>query len=332
MQLLRDEYTANSKPVSLYTFVRLFISALGVFLCIAIAFATYVYQAQKAPGQFPSNSDITIHNGLTVGAVADLLEREHVVGSSLLLYMLIEAEFKGSYIQAGTYRFDSPRTLYEIADAITTGKNLTPLLKVTFPEGFTAKNILQYLPLEYAHINISSALAHEGYLFPDTYFISPDSELNDILALMEETYKQKIALLREKINASPYTEKEVIILASILEREANDVDSMKMVAGILEKRLQIDMPLQVDATFEYHLGKTSKELTAEDLQSDSPYNTYTHGGLPPEPISNPGLNAIHAVLEPTTSEYLYYLTGTDGKFYYAKTFEEHKKNKTLHLK
>ena len=91
------------------------------------------------------------------------------------------------------------------------------------------------------------------------------------------------------------------------------------------------MPLQVDASFDYLLGKTSSELTEDDLAIDSPYNTYSHRGLPPTPISNPGLSSIDAVLNPAQTPFLYYLTADDGTFYYAKTFEEHKRNKQRYL-
>ena len=92
------------------------------------------------------------------------------------------------------------------------------------------------------------------------------------------------------------------------------------------------MPLQVDASLEYERGKGSSELTLDDLATDSPYNTYTRRGYPPTPISNPGIVALRAALDPEESEYLYYLTGNDGVFYYAQTFEQHKRNKARYLR
>ena len=105
-----------------------------------------------------------------------------------------------------------------------------------------------------------------------------------------------------------------------------------MVSGILQNRLREDMPLQVDATFHYINGKASHELTVDDLEMDSPFNTYKYVGLPPAPIANPGLESIQAVLSPTETNYFYYLTALDGTFHYAKTFEEHKKNKEKYLR
>ena len=105
-----------------------------------------------------------------------------------------------------------------------------------------------------------------------------------------------------------------------------------MVSGILQNRLRIGMALQTDASIEYILHKPLKDLTAADLEIDSPYNTYSHNGLPPTPIGNPGLTAIKSVLEPTPSNYLYYITDTNGEFHYARTFEEHKTNISLYLR
>jgi UPF0755 protein len=120
-------------------------------------------------------------------------------------------------------------------------------------------------------------------------------------------------------------------MASILEREANNPEDMRIVAGILWNRLDIDMPLQVDAVFGYIRQENGYTPTAEDLQLDSPYNTYRNRGLPPTPISNPGLDALLAAVQPEETPYLYYLTGRDGKMYYGRTFEDHKRNRALYL-
>jgi UPF0755 protein len=125
---------------------------------------------------------------------------------------------------------------------------------------------------------------------------------------------------------------EILVLASILEREANSEASMKIVSGILQRRLAEGMPLQADASIEYVLNKPLKELTPDDLKIDSPYNTYTNRGLPPTPIGNPGRTAILAVLEPTDTEYIFYITDEEGEFHYAKTYDEHLDNIERYLR
>ncbi len=172
----------------------------------------------------------------------------------------------------------------------------------------------------------------EGMLFPDTYFFSPNTSTDEAITRLKKNYEAKLAPLREKIQKGSYSEREVVILASILEKEARGDTDRSMIAGVLMKRLSIGMPLQVDASFLFLLGKESQNVTKQDLEIDSPYNTYKYRGLPPGPINNPGLATIQAVLNPTETTYLYYLHDANGGVHFATTFAEHKKNKALYLK
>jgi UPF0755 protein len=307
-----------------------FIAAVCVTLFL---FYTYIPSLlNTASADFPVAIDITVSEGMNHTDIAELLEEKGVVRSALYLNFVLSQVFSNEFVQAGTYRFDAPRTTHEVAEIITKGTHTTPLLKVTFPEGFSVKDMSEYLPSTFSRVDESTLSSLEGYLFPDTYFISNDLSFGALIELMQTTFAEKMETIAPKLSNSILNEQEVIILASIVEREAKDVASKKMVAGILQNRLAINMPLQVDASFMYLLQKKSSDLTAEDLEIDSPYNTYTHAGLPPTPISNPGMESILAVLEPTDSKYLYYLTAPDGTFYYAATFEEHKSNKEKHLR
>lgn len=210
------------------------------------------------------------------------------------------------------------------------------LIKITHIEGesvvdlsHTLKNLLPNLDTTDF---IKKATSLEGRLFPDTYLVPANFSVDKLIATMQLNYEKNLAPLRTEIASSGLSEMEVITLASIIEREANSSTSMKVVAGILRKRLELHMPLQVDATLEYVLDTSPKKLTADDLEIDFPYNTYKHFGLPPTPIGNPGLTAIKAVLNPTATPYVYYLTDSDGIFHYARTFEEHKANIARYLR
>lgn len=314
---------------------RLYVQiTFGVLVCavligfIGTRFLSYI---NTAPTDFPTHTDIVINEGLNQSDITELLQEKHIVRSSFYVYILLTHSFKNSFVQAGSYQFEKPLSAQEVVAALTQGMHRSPLIKVTFPEGFTVHAFKDFLPEQFDSVSTTHLTQYEGYLFPDTYFIASDTRLDDLVELLQKTFKEKIALYEGKIATSGLSESEVITLASIIEREAKDAESKKMISGILQNRLHINMPLQVDACFDYVLNKTSDELTAEDLTIDSPYNTYTHTGLPPTPIANPGLESIEAVLEPKETDYLYYLTGTDGTFHYAKTFEEHKKNKTRYL-
>lgn len=285
-----------------------------------------------ASADFPISTDITVSEGMNHTDIAELLEEKGVVRSALYLNFILSEMFSDDFVQAGTYRFDTPLTTREVAEIITKGTHTTPLLKITFPEGFSVKDMKEYLPVSFSNADTTNITSLEGYLFPDTYFISSDLSFDALTALMRTTFNEKMESIASKLGKSSLTKEEVITLASIVEREAKDSTSKKMVAGILQNRLSVDMPLQVDAAFMYLLHKKSSELTQDDLKIDSPYNTYTHNGLPPTPIANPGMESILAVLEPSPSKYLYYLTAEDGTFYYAETFEEHKANKEKYLR
>jgi UPF0755 protein len=304
---------------SVIFFVLLFISLLFI-------------SQNTATAEFPVNTEVVVAEGESIDAIGAKLENNAFIHSPFLFKIVARHLKADTSIQAGTYSFSEPYTTYELVRIMSEGGGTEPLTRLTFPEGYTVKDWDRYTHDLYPNHAKTDLLSREGKLFPDTYFVSRDESLESLLTRMGEHYETTVGPLRPLMEERGYTEKEVIIFASILEREANDEASMRMVAGILENRLKIDMPLQVDAVFEYYTGKGSSELTIEDLAADTPYNTYTNQGLPPEPIGNPGLMAIEAVLNPTPSSYYYYLTGGDGKFYYARTFEEHKVNKARYLR
>ena len=177
----------------------------------------------------------------------------------------------------------------------------------------------------------------EGYLFPDTYRFRSDATSAIVAETMLLTLKRRlaengIAIPRNLIFEGGLTLHEIITLASMVEREVRTPEDMKLVAGIFYTRMKIGMALQADSTVNYVTGKSDTAVSLEDSRVDSPYNTYQNLGLPPGPISNPGMNAILAVLEPTDSDYLYFLTTDDGDVVYAQTFDEHVANKYQYLK
>lgn len=284
------------------------------------------------PTLFPIGNDFKIETGLSVREIADKLTEENIIRSPHYFYFVFTHEFPDSFAQAGTYQFSSPKTTREVISSITSGRDQSPALKVTFPEGFRARDIGEYLPDQFLPIPTETVVPYEGYLFPDTYFIKADTDLEALLTQMQQNFVEKLKPFQEKIAQTSFTERDVIILASIIEREGKDIESKKLVSGILQNRLEIGMPLQVDASFDYLFDKTSAEVTSIELDHDSLFNSYLYTGLPPAPIANPGLESIEAVLEPTPSEFLYYLTGDDGVFYYAKTFEQHKVHKSRYLR
>jgi len=296
----------------------------------------FVYTALliSAPRGFETNVHITVPEGSSLRQVAILFEEQSVIRSPLVFQIAVHFYDGEEGVQAGVYTFPARFSVFRVAQAVIRGDYQVPPFRMVVFEGMRVEQIAEIL----AHENdidyeefVTLAKPYEGHLFPATYFIPEAYTAEDIVVLMRQTFDERVAGLQEEIDSSPFTLEEIVILASILEREARSEESMRTVAGILLKRLDIGMPLQVDATFEYFLPKSSSLLTLSDLATESPYNTYLNKGLPPTPIANPGLKAIKAILDPIETDYLFYLTAPGGVFHYSKTFEEHKRNKDLYL-
>jgi len=207
---------------------------------------------------------------------------------------------------------------------------------VTIPEGSTIYEVAKILNKNISNFNealfLDLAKEKEGYLFPDTYFFLPNSSPEEIISIMTKNFESKTSSLLPTVEEFGKSLKDVVIMASIIEREVMTPEDRRMVSGILWKRIAIGMPLQVDAAFIYVNGTTTPGLALKDLKIDSPYNTYLYKGLPIGPIGNPGLDAIRATLEPKSSPNLYYLSDKEGVTHYARTFEEHKENKEKYLR
>lgn len=321
-----------SKTVRIKYIVGVFGILLFLALSLWIGLQYYARALNAPPDNFPEGKSIVVEEGMSHKDIAEMLEHERLIRSAPYFMRELKRAYPDDFLHAGMYSFAMTRSTTDIIGDMMTGANRSPLIRITLPEGFKSTDLYSLLPKPITEGTAYDVTQHEGYLFPDTYFISSNAKLEDVITLLRNTFTEKLVPFQEQIMASGYTEREIITLASIVEREARDTESKRMVAGILFNRLKRDMPLQVDAPFYYLLNKTSAELTEEDLETDSPYNTYRYKGIPPGPIANPGLDAIEAVLNPTYSEYLYYLTGTDGTFHYATTFEEHKKNKARYLR
>lgn len=314
---------AKSKKL-LFALFFVFILALGYFFFIS------------SPS-FAGKKIVNIPNGTSLKEASMILKNENIVRSDTAFYVTALSFGGENTLKAGSYLFEKKENVLRVAWRVLHGTYGIPLKKITITEGMNSKEIFALFADErFSALDrekLSGLLkANEGYVFPDTYFVPVNTTAEDFLSLASSNFDRKTSSLELELASSTLDLKKIITMASIIEGEANTDIDRKIVAGILWKRISIGMPLQVDATFKYINGKGSSELSLKDLAIDSPYNTYIHQGLPPTPIDNPGLEAILSVIHPTQSEYLYYLTGSDGAMHYAKTFEEHKKNKEKYIK
>ncbi len=311
--------------------IRFFVVALGV-----IALALWALRSLALPpSDFPVGTTVTITEGDSLGTVAYQLSKEHLIESPEAFKLFMLALGKEKSLAVGEYAFEAPLTLFEVALKLSGSDFGIIQNRVTFPEGYTNRQIAERLAGVFEGFNTARFLElannDQGYLFPDTYSFSPSVSPEAVVQTLKKTFTEKTAPLAGELSASPRGERAVIIMASLLEREAGSAEEMPVIASILWKRIDRGMPLQVDAPFFFLLGKTSAELTAADLAMDSPYNTYRYQGLPPAPIGNPGLAAIGAALRPVETPYLYYLHDAGGVVHYGATYEEHLANKKKYL-
>ncbi|OHA79832.1 MAG: hypothetical protein A2747_03380 [Candidatus Yonathbacteria bacterium RIFCSPHIGHO2_01_FULL_44_41] len=301
-----------------------------VFFCATISYLL------MPPFSFPKDKMITIKKGASLAEVSTLLDKESMVHSKSLFELCAKIVGGKKPIFAGQYLFKEPISACAIAMRIAHGISGIPAVRVTIPEGMSNKEIAAVLGKNIQKFDSAFFLEHaytqEGLLFPDTYFFSENVTAEEVEKTMIANFNKRIAPWRGEIEMSGHTERDVIIMASILEKEATTEEDKAIVSGILWKRISKGMPLQVDATFMYLLGKKSSDLTSADLQIKSAYNTYRNKGLPSGPIGNPGIAAIRAAVHPIESAYLYYLSDKDAVMHYAKTFEEHKANKEKYLR
>lgn len=307
-----------------------------VLALVWIAFAFTIYTGLiKVNADFPVGAFVTISPGMTLTEIADRLEGRKIIDSPFLFknfVILLNGEHE---VIAGEYFFSEPLSVFRVALRVTRGFLGVPLNKVTIPEGFNAREIASRIKENIDGFDdkafFERAAGKEGYLFPDTYFFPSNLKPEQAIATLEDNFYRQIRPLEKEIASFGRPLGEVVIMASLIEEEAKTPESRRIISGILWKRLELGMPLQVDAAFVYVNGKTTYELTAKDLQIDSPYNTYRYKGLPKGPIANPGFDALEAAVTPTASGYLYYLSDRQGNMYYAKDFEAHKKNRERYL-
>lgn len=313
------------------------ILVIGIIAITGIGTTAYLFlpKTSSAPKQ-----KVVIKKGDTLLKVATQLETSGIVRTAWSLRLAAKIG-SPTTIHPGTYELSPSMNPRQILEALSTEPEEA---WVTFLEGWRVEEYAQELEKNFPEtFNSAEFLAlakeKEGRLFPDTYLLERNVSAPMLISLLSNTFEKRYAQAVEGgVNDTVLSQQQLIILASLLEREARGEEAMKMVAGILLNRLRIGMPLQVDATLQYAKGYDKKAQTwwptprSEDKSIDSPFNTYKNIGLPPSPICNPGLEALKAVLSPTKSNYLYYISEPNGTMHYAATYPEHQKNIEVYLK
>lgn len=294
----------NQKPKS-----KLILNIILIISFLLIS-SYYLFSAPK------KEKDVVIHiskNDSLLKISNDLGEKD-IIRYPFLLRASVKLLSLDRGVKRGDYLFKKNENLFGVTWQIVKGKHNVSQIKVTLKEGFTNKEIADVLadkiPSFRKDLFLSDIRSKEGYLFPDTYFFFPMSTTDEILSEITSNFDRKINLVKKDIELSGKNIDEIIVMASILEKEANGKDDIEVISGILWKRIKIGMPLQVDA---------------------APM-TYDETGLPSKPISNPSLLSIKAAINPKTSPYLFYLHDDGGQVHFAMDFSEHRSNIAHYLK
>lgn len=317
--------------------LNVFLSLLFLLLSISFLFLIYTaawFYTPRAMDQ-PVEKVLEIPYGYNSIQIRQLLEEGGIIRTHSYLFQPITKLMKvDGKLQTGEYRFSSSQSISQIINQLVKGKTIR--YSITVPEGFQTKQIAQLLADkkivdqdEFLELAKREKQFQEGYLFPDTYEFPKNFGAENVLKLMHKNFEDIVYQQINPVQEFPagLNFEQVIILASIIEKEAQGVEDKPKIASVFYNRLEVGMPLQSCATIQYLLGRPQEKLTQQDLEIESPYNTYLYPGLPPGPICNPGLDSILAAVLPAQEEYFYFVLGKEGKHIFSKTYQEHLNNK-----
>jgi len=309
-------------------------------ILLIFGFVSFLWWNQAVYPADPSNKipvTFTIEKGESGRNIADRLKKQGLIRSPIAFFLLVRFTNLGNDIQAGQFMLTPSMDMISIANSLTHG---TADVRITIPEGWRSEEIALKLAQEIAIPEIEfTKVAREGYMFPDTYLIHKDASAAAIAQMMQTNFNRKTAKFsQDKLKKNNLSLNDLVKIASLVEREARHDEDRPLVASVILNRLKLGMKLDIDATVQYALGYQpkekswwKKELTLEDINIKSPFNTYKNPGLPPTPIANPGLEAMEAVFNAPDSNYLYYISDKTGKLHFAKDIDGHNINISKYL-
>lgn len=319
----------------------------GYLLVAVLAFVlgagTGYARGYFATGEVGGTVKVVIPSGASLSAIAAELEAKGVVKHARAFVIKAEGDGYATGFKPGTYTLHKNEPYDRLVALLSEGVD-APTIKVSIPEGTTLKqasvrvaaavpsisapgyvDVARDEPPPFELQGYKAGTTLEGMLFPATYEVLPKTKarefVDDQLTAFDDNFAKVDLARAEKANLTAY---DVVIIASMIEKESQTAGERRQVAAVIWNRLKKDMLLQIDATVQYALGKTKPVLTFDDLEVESPYNTYLHAGLPPTPISNPGLAALKAAADPDDVPYLYYVARNDGsgRHYFSSTYEQ----------
>ncbi len=303
-----------------------------IAIILILLVTTFIWWKNGTSAVNPSNHTpkiFTIEEGAGVREIAKELKDQGLIKDPVAFFLLTKKLGIDNKIQAGDYRLFPSMDADQIAKELTHG---TLDIWITVPEGQRADEIADTLKAKMPAYKSSwnaTLEQNEGYLFPDTYLFPKEADVNAIISIMTNNFNKRYETL--DTSKTNYTKAQLVTIASLIEREARHAQDRPLVASVIYNRLNQGMALDLDASIQYAMGTEKNWWPAltdsgGNVLPDSAYNTYTHAGLPPTPISNPGLASLQAAANPATTDYLYYMTDKNGVNHYATTLEEQNSN------
>jgi UPF0755 protein len=299
-------------------------------VAIIVGFAIFLC---ACPFMSNVNVLIDVQKGDSVFAVADRLKENELICSKKMFLGLVKIKKSGNKLKAGAYNFSKKDGMFKILKTLESGSQNT--LRFTIPEGSNIKQTAAIIAKtinidETKFIRIATEKNLEGYLMPETYFATSGMNEEQIIEMMRAEFNKKITPdMYERAKEMNVEFKDVVIIASIIEKEAENPEEKTMISAVFYNRLKKKIMLQSCSTVLYAMEVNKAKLSIEDTKFQSPYNTYIHCGLPPGPISSPGVQSIKAALHPANTEYLFFVSKGNGSHLFAKNFKDHKRNKQI---
>jgi UPF0755 protein len=321
--------------------------SIGLFFLVVVFFSLGFGLFLMSPTDKGGADQIFfVKEGSSLKEVAGDLEKAGLISNKTLFVMWTRVKGYGKDLRAGEYALSPAMAPVQLIEILR--KGLVILHPVTIPEGFTRGQIADALAAKgladkkrFLELTQDKALlrqygisgpSFEGYLFPDTYHFSRGMPTSAVLDTMVKRFKQLVSPLMDKTQWTGMKLEEVVILASIVEKETGKPEERPLIASVFLNRLRLGMRLESDPTVIYGIENFDGDLKKKDLTEKTPYNTYVIHGLTPGPIANPGLESIKAVMEPARTDYLYFVSKNDGSHYFSKSLSEHNRAVEIYQK
>lgn len=314
----------------------------NILIAAAFVLILWIFLIMFIPQGGSRKITVSIPRGFTAGDIGHLLVEKGIIRSAFGFKLLVRLKHSSSTLKPGAYNLDPSMSPLSVIDKIARGDSVSRWLSI--PEGYTIRQIADRIEKErFGNASRFYSLAKfegksfptefpnpgeslEGYLFPDTYLVPTGVSEADIIRIMLDCFNRKAYKpLANEIQTSGMSLHDIVVMASLIEREAKVAKDRPLISAVLKNRLKQKMRLGIDATVLYALGRHKDRVLYNDLNVDSPYNTYRNFGLPPGPIANPGIDSMKAAIHPVNADYLYYVAKPDGSHVFTSTFEEHKR-------